>query len=98
MYSHFTDIQLLLAGFALVLIIIFVLATLLDNRWRKAAPLRVFGSDHKPDSLLQNSGRDDKGGSGNLHARYADLNARDLGTVVEHIAFRSKVQENPSGD
>jgi hypothetical protein len=45
-----TNTEVIIGGFALFLIIIFALAAFLDKRWRTAAPLCDFGSDHKPNS------------------------------------------------
>jgi hypothetical protein len=60
MYVHLTNAQVIIGGFALVLIVIFALAAFLDKRWGTAAPLHNFGSDHKPNSHRQSSSRDDR--------------------------------------
>ena len=60
MYVHFTNTQVILGGFALVLILIFAFAAFLDRRWRGGAPLHGFGMDHKPNSLRQSSNRDER--------------------------------------
>ena len=98
MYVHFTNTQVIIGGFALVLIIIFALAASLDKRWRTAAPLRDFGADQKTNSLRQSSGSDDKDGSSKLYTRYADLSARGLGTAEQCITFRGEKQQNLAGD
>jgi hypothetical protein len=98
MYVHLTNTQVIIGGFALVLIVIFALAAFLDKRWRTAASLRDFGSDHKPNSLRQSSSRDDKDGSSKLYTRYADLSARGIGSAEQCITFRGEKQQNLAGD
>ena len=98
MYFHLTNTQVIFGGFALILIIIFALATFFENRCRKAAPLCDFGSDHNPNSPLQSSGRDNKDRSSNLHTRFADLSATGLGTAEQRISFRGKTLQNQEGD
>lgn len=98
MYVHFTNTQLIIGGFALFLIIIFVLSAFLDKRWRTAAPLRASGSDFKPNSLRQSSTCDDEDGSSELYARYADLSASGLGTAEQRITLRGERQHNLAGD
>lgn len=97
MFVHLTNIQVIIVGFALILIIVFALAAFLDIRWRKAAPLRDFGSNHKPNSFLQSFGRDDRDEASALHTRYADLTARGLGTAEQCITFRGEIQKNRVG-
>jgi hypothetical protein len=98
MYVHFTNIQVIIGGFALFLIIIFALAAFLDRRWRISAPPRAFGSDHKTNFLQQSSSRDEKDGSSNLYTRYADLSARSLGTDEQPITLRGEKQQSLAGD
>ena len=98
MYVHLTNTQIIICGFALVLILIFVLAAILDGRWKTEAPHREFGPDSKPDFLPQSSKRNDKDGSSKLYTGYADLSARALGTAEQSIAFHGEVQQNPAGD
>jgi hypothetical protein len=51
-YHHFTDTQFIFAGFALILIIIFAFAALLDYRWSKPASVSDLHTGHKPHSFL----------------------------------------------
>lgn len=97
MFVHLTNIQVIIVGFALILIIIFALAAFLVIRWRKAAPLRDFGPNLKPNSFLQSLGRDDRDRASDLHTRYADLTARGLGTAEQCITFRGETQKNRVG-
>jgi len=98
MYVHLTNTQVIIGGFALILIIIFAVGAFLDKRWRTAAPHRDFGANQKPNSLRQSSSCDDKDGSSNLYMRYADLSARSLGTAEQRITFRGKTLQNQEGD
>ena len=98
MYFHWTDTQVILAGFALALIAIFSLAAFLDKRWRTAAPLHDFAFEGKPNSLRQSSSPDDKDGASNLYTPYADLSARGLGTDEQRITLRGKRQQKLAGD
>ncbi len=95
---HLTNTEVIIGGFALVLIIIFVLAAFLDKRWGTAAAHRDFGADEKPNSLKQISKGIDKDGSSKLYTRYADLSARALGTAEQCIAFRVEKHQNLAGD
>ena len=98
MYVHLTNAQVILGGFALVLIVIFALAAFLDLRWGTAAPRCDFGSSHRPNSLRQSSSRDDKDWSSNLYTRYADLSAGGLGTAEQRFTLRGERQQNLAGD
>ena len=95
MYVHLTNTQIIIGGFALLLLIIFALAVFLDLRWRTAAPRRDFSSDHKPNSLRQGAGRDDKDGSSTLYTRYADFSGRGLDTAERCITFRGETVQAP---
>jgi len=57
MYFHLTNIEIILGGFALLLIIIFASAIFFDKYWKTRAP-RDFDSDHKGNSFRQNSRRE----------------------------------------
>jgi hypothetical protein len=98
MHFDLTNYDNIIATFALVLIIIFALAPFLDNRWRKAVPLRGFGVDHNPNFPPERDDSDDKDRAGNLHLRYADLSARGLGTAKQQITFRGEKQQNLEED
>ena len=98
MYVHFTNTQVVLGGFALSLINIFALAAFLDKRWRTAAPLRDFGSDHKPYSLLECSSRNHKAGANKLYTRYAALSARSLGAAEQAITLSGEKQQSLATD
>jgi hypothetical protein len=98
MYFHLTNTQVIIGGISLALISIFALAAFFDIRRRTAAPRCDFGSSHKPTSLRQSSGSDDKDGSSNLYMRYADLSVRGLGTAEQCITFRGEKQQNLAGD
>ncbi len=71
------------------LILIFSLAVFLDSRWRKAEPLREFGSDHRPKYPSEST----EGVIG-LYAPYADLSACGLGTPEQQIRFRRVAPQN----
>jgi len=55
-YHHLTNTQFIAGGFALILIIIFALAAFLDYGWNKAASLREFSAEDKPNSFLHSQG------------------------------------------
>lgn len=98
MYFHLTNTQVIIVSFALVLIIVFALAALLDKRRRTAAARRAFASDHNSDFLPQSSSRDDKDGSSKIFTRYADLSACRLGTAEQRITLRGEKQQALAGD
>jgi hypothetical protein len=52
-FYHLTNTQCIVGSFALILIIIFATAALLDYRWSKAASPRDLSTNHKPNSFLQ---------------------------------------------
>ena len=97
MYVHLTNTQVIIFGFAFVLIIILTLAAFLGNCLTKGAPLCDFGSNNKLNSFRRSFRRDDKDRMSDLHTRYADLSARGLNTVEQCITFRRKTKKIPVG-
>jgi hypothetical protein len=62
-----TKYENIIALFALVLVITFASAAFLDNRWKKAAPRREFGSDDNPDSRPKSAESDGKDVANDLY-------------------------------
>ncbi len=98
MYGHLTNAQVIIGGFALVLIFIFALAAFLDKYWRTTEPSRKFGSDGKPCSFAQRFVRHSNDESSALYSRYADLCTCGLGTSTQQICFRGEKQQNLARD
>jgi len=95
MYFDLTNHENMIAALALVLIVIFCLAALLDNCWRMAKSFREFGSDLKSNSVLEGA---DKDRVSHLYTRYAALSAGGRGTALEQTTFRGETRQNLEGD
>ena len=98
MYRHLTNAQVIIGGFALILILIFALAAFLDKHWKTPTPSRKSGSDGKPCSFPQSFVRDGKDESSALYSRHADLCTCGLGTSEQQICFRGEKQQNLARD
>lgn len=98
MYFDLTKYENTIAIFAFVLIAIFALAALLDNRWRKTAQLSKLGPDDRASFPPKRVDSGDKIKTGDLYACYADLSARSLGTAEPLITLRGEVHKNLDGN
>jgi len=96
MYGHLTNAQVIIGGFALILIL--ALALFLDKHRRTTAPSRKFRSDGRPCSFPQSFVRHGNDESRALYSRYADLCTCGLGTSKQQICFRGEKQQNLARD
>ena len=87
----------LFATFALVLIVSFALAALLDRHWRNAEPPRGVRLDHNRKIQPECDGSDDKDRTSNLYLRYADLSA-SLGAGEKQIRVHRQTHQNLEDD
>ena len=91
MQRHLTDIQLLLGGFTLVLVMIFAVAAILDGRWRKPARLRGFRSDLNSDFAACDHGFENREGANYPQMSYAESTYRESdATADDRMTFDSK--------
>jgi len=91
-HYHLTNIQLLLGGFALVLIIIFAVAAFLDIRSRKAALLRSSRLELDANFVANDPGVENRSSANYPRATYADSTEPELDTPEGQITFDSELQ------
>jgi hypothetical protein len=98
MHFDLTSYENTIAIFAFVLIAIFTLAALLDNRWRRADQLSELGSADRTNFPPKRVDSGNKVREGELYACYADLSARALGSAAPQITLRREMEQNLEGD
>jgi len=98
-HLHWTEPHFILGGFALILVIIFALAAILERRWGKGSAFRSdIGSEDGNILLARSGSHDDHDGPDNLQARGADLSEWGIGSAQPRISFRDTSHQSSKKD
>jgi hypothetical protein len=91
-HYHLTDIQLLLGGFTLVLVSIFVVAACLDGRWRRASRVRSFQSQLDSRLATPEPGFENRYGGNDPRTSYPELTDPEFDAKGGLVTFDSELE------